>query len=93
VPRAWHEVSPWLNWASITMLAALVYYGLISLRLALGMIPCSRRWPGPCSGSQATLATVVELRRNILDRMDRAVHRSRGRRAAGRRSSRTFSSC
>jgi len=30
VPRAWHEVSPWLNWASITMLAALVYYGLIS---------------------------------------------------------------
>ena len=39
VPRAWTEVSPWINWASIAMLATLAFYGLISLRLALGMIP------------------------------------------------------
>src|SRR5580765_5992893 len=39
VPRAWRDVSPWLNWASIAMLAALLNYSLISLRLALGMIP------------------------------------------------------
>src|SRR5258708_7291822 len=39
VPRAWREMSPWINWASFAMLAALLYYGLISPRLALGMIP------------------------------------------------------
>lgn len=38
-PRAWHEVSPWINWASVAMLAALIYYSLMSLKLALGMIP------------------------------------------------------
>jgi uncharacterized membrane protein YGL010W len=39
VPRAWREISPGINWASIAMLAVLLYYSLISLPLALGMIP------------------------------------------------------
>jgi len=39
VPQAWRAVSPWISWASIAMLAALLYYSRISLRLALGMIP------------------------------------------------------
>lgn len=29
----------WVNWSTVAMLAALIYYFLVSMRLALGMIP------------------------------------------------------
>ena len=37
VPAAFAARSPWLNWASLTALAALLYYLLLSPRLALGI--------------------------------------------------------
>lgn len=37
VPRALEPVSPWLNWATLTVLAALAYYCALSLRLAVGV--------------------------------------------------------
>jgi uncharacterized membrane protein YGL010W len=39
VPHALRALSPWINWASIAILAGLLYYSLVSPRLALGMIP------------------------------------------------------
>ena len=39
VPSALHELSPYLNWGSLFALAAIVYYFLVSIPLALGMIP------------------------------------------------------
>ena len=38
VPPALSRVSPLLNWGVLFMLAALVYYSLLSFRLALGML-------------------------------------------------------
>ena len=34
VPRAFELVSPWLNWATVVVLAVLAYYCVLSLRLA-----------------------------------------------------------
>jgi uncharacterized membrane protein YGL010W len=39
LPEALRSRSPWLNWATLAMGAALIYYSLVSARLALGMIP------------------------------------------------------
>lgn len=39
VPQNLRIGSRWLNWATVAMLAALIYYFLVSARLALGMIP------------------------------------------------------
>jgi len=38
VPAALAERSPYLNWASLAMLAGLIYYAALSMRLALGML-------------------------------------------------------
>jgi uncharacterized membrane protein YGL010W len=35
----WCVPSPWVNWACLTVLAALVYYALLSVPLALGALP------------------------------------------------------
>src|SRR5262245_66049809 len=36
VPEAFAAVSPWLNWATLAVLLALVYYASLSIRLAIG---------------------------------------------------------
>jgi uncharacterized membrane protein YGL010W len=36
VPAAFSEISPWLNWATITMALAIVYYFRLSLALGIG---------------------------------------------------------
>lgn len=41
VPAAFSKVSPLLNWGSLFLSAALVYYFLMSIPLALGMVPVS----------------------------------------------------
>lgn len=38
-PEAFASVSPWLNWATLTIAAGLVYYAALSPRLALAMLP------------------------------------------------------
>jgi uncharacterized membrane protein YGL010W len=37
VPQAFVDISPWLNWATLSVLLALVYYASLSLRLAIGI--------------------------------------------------------
>ena len=37
VPQAFASVSPWLNWATLTALAALAYYLMLSPKLAVGI--------------------------------------------------------
>jgi uncharacterized membrane protein YGL010W len=37
VPNAFAAVSPWLNWATLAALAALIYYLALSVRLAVGI--------------------------------------------------------
>lgn len=37
VPQAFAAVSPWLNWATLSALLALVYYASLSMRLAIGI--------------------------------------------------------
>ncbi len=39
VPEAFREISPVLNWGTTFLLAAVVYYFIISLPLAFGMLP------------------------------------------------------
>ncbi len=39
VPQAFVEISPALNWATTFLLVAMVYYLILSVPLALGMIP------------------------------------------------------
>lgn len=39
VPQAFVEISPLLNWGSAFLMAAAVYYFIISLSLAIGMLP------------------------------------------------------
>ena len=39
VPDKLAEISPLMNWGSLFLLAALVYYFIISLPLAIGMLP------------------------------------------------------
>ena len=38
VPAAVHRISTWLNWGTLVMVLALVYYVRLSGRLALGMV-------------------------------------------------------
>lgn len=38
VPEAVRAISPWLNWATLVMLLAVVYYIRLSGRLAVGMV-------------------------------------------------------
>ena len=57
VPDAFARVSPWLNWSTLTGVAAIVYYTRLSPPLALGIVPVfvalfaivawldSQRWP------------------------------------------------
>lgn len=39
VPAEFAEISPLLNWGSAFLMAALVYYFIISISLGLGMVP------------------------------------------------------
>ncbi len=39
VPQAFREISPALNWGTAFIMAATVYYFILSLSLALGMLP------------------------------------------------------
>lgn len=39
VPVAFREISPALNWGSAFLMAAVVYYFILSVALALGMLP------------------------------------------------------
>ncbi|WP_400191357.1 DUF962 domain-containing protein [Hymenobacter sp. B81] len=41
VPAAVQRLSPWLNWATLVMLLAVVYYLRLSVPLALGMVVVS----------------------------------------------------
>src|ERR1039457_4028341 len=38
-PEVLRSVLPAANWGSLTVLAALIYYALLSVRLALGAVP------------------------------------------------------
>lgn len=39
VPEEFYEISPLLNWGSAFLMAATIYYFIISLPLAIGMLP------------------------------------------------------
>ena len=39
IPQAFTAISPFLNWGSAFLMAALVYYFVISVPLAIGMLP------------------------------------------------------
>ena len=39
VPEEFHSISPLLNWGSAFLMAAAVYYFIISLSLAIGLLP------------------------------------------------------
>ncbi len=39
VPEAFNKISPFLNWGTAFLMAAVVYYFIISVSLALGMLP------------------------------------------------------
>ncbi len=39
VPEAFFKISPFLNWGSAFLMSALVYYFIISVSLAIGMLP------------------------------------------------------
>ena len=39
VPAQFFEISPLLNWGSAFLMAAAIYYFIISLSLAIGMLP------------------------------------------------------
>ncbi len=39
VPVEFHEISPLLNWGSAFLMAATIYYFIISLSIAIGMLP------------------------------------------------------
>ena len=39
VPDAFRQISPILNWGSAFLMAAVVYYFIISMSLAIGMLP------------------------------------------------------
>jgi hypothetical protein len=39
VPQAFTEISPVLNWGSAFLMAAVVYYFILSVALAIGMLP------------------------------------------------------
>ncbi|MFK8054259.1 MAG: DUF962 domain-containing protein [Woeseiaceae bacterium] len=39
VPEAFAKLSPWLNWGSLFLFAAMLYYLKLSVKLALGMLP------------------------------------------------------
>ncbi len=39
VPEAFEQISPALNWGSTFLMAAMVYYFIISMPLAIGMLP------------------------------------------------------
>jgi uncharacterized membrane protein YGL010W len=39
VPDAFRQISPILNWGSAFLMAAVVYYFIISISLAIGMLP------------------------------------------------------
>ncbi|MEM7430610.1 MAG: hypothetical protein AAF351_01595 [Pseudomonadota bacterium] len=39
VPEAFRDISPFLNWGSAFLMATAVYYFVISVSLALGMLP------------------------------------------------------
>ncbi len=39
VPAEFHEISPLLNWGSAFLMATAIYYFIISLSLAIGMLP------------------------------------------------------
>ncbi|MEM8547202.1 MAG: Mpo1-like protein [Pseudomonadota bacterium] len=39
VPALFADASPWLNWGTLFLAAGLVYYLVLSLPLALGMVP------------------------------------------------------
>lgn len=39
VPEAFFKISPFLNWGTAFLMAAVVYYFIISVSLAIGMLP------------------------------------------------------
>jgi uncharacterized membrane protein YGL010W len=39
VPAEFYEISPFLNWGSTFLMAATIYYFIISLSIAIGMLP------------------------------------------------------
>ena len=39
IPEEFHSISPLLNWGSAFLMAAAVYYFIISLSLAIGLLP------------------------------------------------------
>jgi hypothetical protein len=39
VPEEFARISPVLNWGSVFLMAAVVYYFIISIPLAIGMLP------------------------------------------------------
>lgn len=39
IPAEFHEISPLLNWGSAFLIAATIYYFIISLSIAIGLLP------------------------------------------------------
>ena len=39
IPSAFYDISPFLNWGSVFLMATTVYYFIISLPIAIGMLP------------------------------------------------------
>jgi hypothetical protein len=39
VPEAFYDISPFLNWATAFLMSTVIYYFIISVSLAIGMLP------------------------------------------------------
>ena len=56
VPAAIRNISPWLNWGTLVMALALLYYVRLSGRLALGMVLV---WVAMAAGLRVVAGTVA----------------------------------
>ncbi len=67
VPEALYAISPLLNWGSVFLMASLVYYFIISVPLAIGMLPviaaimAFQLWLGTTDNWQRPFAALMTL--------------------------------
>ncbi|MEQ8205273.1 MAG: hypothetical protein RIA65_03785, partial [Woeseia sp.] len=67
VPKALYAISPLLNWGSVFLMASLVYYFIISVPLAIGMLPINAAimafqfWLGTTDNWQRPFAALMTL--------------------------------
>ncbi len=67
IPGQFYEISPLLNWGSAFLMAAAVYYFIISLPIAIGLLPfllgiaALQLWAAQSSTSQLELSLILTV--------------------------------